>query len=92
MYVKYNAVLRGFDGHTMCCFSATIHLICSALRKLSRFTEPPPGLILFRGNGGMSLPIEFLEPDEQGFAGGVECALMSATSERRCKFSQTAAW
>ena len=84
MYVKYNAVLRGLVGQSMCCFSATIYLICSALRKLSRITEPPPGLILFRGNGGMALPIAFLEPDEQGFAGGVECALMSATPERRC--------
>ena len=83
MYVKYNAKLRGFYSHIMCSFSATIYLICSALRKLSRITEPPPGLILFRGNGGMALPIDFLEQDEQGFAGGVECALMSATPERR---------
>jgi hypothetical protein len=90
MYVKYNTVLRGLDDHTICCFSATIYLICSALRKLSRFSEPPPGLILFRGNGGMALPIDFLEPDEQGFAGGVECAFMSATPERRCTFFQTA--
>ena len=84
MYVKYNGVLRGIfstkAGHTM--FSTTIHLICSGLKKLSRITEPPPGLLVYRGNGGMALPHEFLELDERGSAGGVECAFMSTSPDR----------
>jgi len=59
-----------------------MHVIISGLCKLSRVTMPPPGLIVYRGNGGMALPGDFLEPDEQGFAGGVEYALMSTTPDR----------
>jgi len=33
--------------------------------KLSRVSEPPAGMVLYRGNGGMALPSGFLEPDEQ---------------------------
>jgi hypothetical protein len=67
MYLKYNAVLRGMAGATAggTSYCNTIHLISSGLRKLSRVSEPPAGMLLYRGNGGMALPSSFLEPDEQ---------------------------
>ena len=49
MYVKYNLVLRA-GGHG--CYATTIHVICSALQKLSRVTPPPLGLIVYRGTAG----------------------------------------
>ena len=82
MYVKYNAVLRGFAAEGSTTYSVTLHLICSALRKLSRISPPPPGLVVYRGNGGMAMPADFLEPDARGCAGGVECALMSTSPDR----------
>jgi hypothetical protein len=67
MYLKYNAVLRGMAGATAggTSYCNTIHLICSGLCKLIRISEPPAGMVLYRGNGGMALPSGFLEPDEQ---------------------------
>ena len=82
MYVQYNAVMRGLAAAGSTTYRATIHLICSALRKLSRISQPPPGLLLYRGCGGMALPAAFLEPDEQGCTGGTELALMSATPDK----------
>ncbi len=74
MYVKYNAVLRGMAvataGGTI--YSSTVHLICSGLHKLSRVSEIPKEMKLYRGNGGMALPSSFLEPDASGYAGGTE--------------------
>jgi len=84
MYVKYNAVLRGMAvataGGTI--YSSTVHLICSGLDKLSRVSELPKEMKLYRGNGGMALPSSFLEPDASGCAGGTEPAIMSATPDR----------
>ena len=84
MYVKYNAVLRGVAvataGGTI--YSSTVHLICSGLHKLSRVSELPKEMKLYRGNGGMALPSSFLEPDASGCAGGTEPAIMSATPDR----------
>ena len=84
MYVKYNAVLRGMAvataGGTI--YSSTVHLICSGLHKLSRVSELPKEMKLYRGSGGMALPSSFLEPDASGCAGGTEPAIMSATPDR----------
>ena len=83
MYVKYNAVLRmavATAGGTI--YSSTVHLICSGLHKLSRVSEVPKEMKLYRGNGGMALPSSFLEPDVSGCAGGTEPAIMSATPDR----------
>ena len=84
MYVKYNAVLRGMAvataGGTI--YSSTVHLICSGLHKLSRVSELPKEMKLYRGSGGMALPSSFLEPDTSGCAGGTEPAIMSATPDR----------
>jgi len=82
MYAKYNAASLGFAAAGSTLFSGTMHVVIAGLCKLSRVTMPPPGLIVYRSNGGMALPGDFLEPDEQGFAGGVEYALMSTTPDR----------
>ena len=70
MYVKYNAVLRGQGGLLTgaTSYSATIYLICSGLRKLSRTTKVPKGMVVYRGNGDMALPLDFLEPDAQVYS------------------------
>ncbi|KAJ1463726.1 expressed protein, partial [Baffinella frigidus] len=85
MYVRYNGVLRGFYSRNL--YTTTLHLIVSGLRKLCRITAPPPknaegGREVFRGTGGMALPPDFFHSDEQGFAGGVEAAFMSTTTDR----------
>lgn len=81
MYAQYNAVLRGSAAAGSTAYSATLHLITSALRKLSRIALPPPGGVVYRGNGNMALPADFFAKDAQGCAGGVECAFMSTTPD-----------
>ena len=82
--MKYNDVLRGMAGATAVCtnYIDTIHLICSGLHKLSRVSEPPAGMVLDRGSGGIALQNGFLEPDTCGCAGRTEVAIMSATPNR----------
>ncbi len=63
-------------------YTASIHCICSALRKLCRAQELEVGLILFRGFGNMALPKQFFDADTQGCRGGVECGLMSTSPDR----------
>ena len=82
MYMIYNPVLRGTSKKGDCNFCATLHLVGSALLKRSRISPPPPGMVLYRGNGGMALPEDFFKLDEQGCAGGTECAFMSTTPDR----------
>ena len=76
-YAKYNSVLRGeVKGCTN--YWATMHLIGSGLRQLSRTTVVSKCLIVYRRNCNMALPWHFLEPDAQRFAGGVWCVFMSS--------------
>ena len=63
-------------------YTASIHCICSGLRKLCRAQEVEAGLILFRGFGNMALPKQFFDADAQGCRGGVECGLMSTSPDR----------
>jgi len=84
--VHYNGVLRGFYSRNL--YTTTLHLIVSGLRKLCRITAPPPKngkgeREVFRGTGGMALPPDFFWADAQGFAGGVEAAFMSTTTNRQ---------
>ena len=84
--MRYNGVLRGFYSRNL--YTTTLHLIVSGLRKLCRITAPPPKNAegdreVFRGTGGMALPPDFFHSDEQGFAGGVEAAFMSTTTDRK---------
>ena len=92
MYMKYNRVLRGLSKPGDTTYCATLHLICSALMKRSRISPPPPGMLLYRGNGGMALPEEFFKLDEQGCAGGTEPALMSTTPDRSVALGYSGVW
>eukprot|EP00960_Hanusia_phi_P029553 748018-Hanusia_phi.AAC.1 len=77
MFVKYNAVLRGFpqkvldDMHGNR-YVTTLHAIVSGIRKLAQVEKIPEGRCVYRGLGGMLLPKCFYEKDESGCMGGVE--------------------
>ena len=86
MYLWYNAVLRGFpkqvfetlEGNR---YETTIFCIISGIIKLSKLTEVPEDRRLYRGLGGAVLPETFWTRTD-GFRGGVERGLMSATADR----------
>jgi hypothetical protein len=64
-------------------FSTTIHVLVSAVQKLSRQIRIPDGTLLYRGLGGkMDLPDSFSQPDERGGRGYAEWAFMSTTAKR----------
>eukprot|EP01036_Dinobryon_divergens_P039036 gene39036-51352_t len=87
MYMKYNAVLRGFpptiveslQGNR---YTTTIHSIVSGIIKLSQIAELPLSRKVYRGLGGMLLPEKFWKEDEFGCRGGVELGFMSTTTNR----------
>ena len=86
LYIWYNAVLRGFpkeifetlEGNR---YETTIFCIISGIIKLSKLTNVPEDRRLYRGLGGVLLPDSFWSKAE-GFRGGVERGLMSATADR----------
>eukprot|EP01042_Synura_sphagnicola_P004989 gene4989-6355_t len=87
MYMKYNAVLRGFpdavvNGLLGNRYITTIHTIVSGIIKLSQVAELPVSRKVYRGLGGMLLPEKFWKPDAFGCRGGVEYGFMSTTTER----------
>ena len=75
-------MLRGLAAAGDTLFKTTIQLIKSAQFKIAMITPPPPDLTLYRGTGNMALGPAFFARDEQGRAGGVELAMMSATPVR----------
>lgn len=86
MYVKYNAVLRGMAvataGGTI--YSSTVHLICSGLHKLSRVSDLPKEMKLYRGNGGWRCRAAFSSPTRRAAPAG--------RSRQSCRRRPTAAW
>jgi hypothetical protein len=70
-------------------YTASIHCICSGLRKLCRAQVLEVGVILYRGFGGMALPPQFFDADAQGCRGGVECGLMSTSPDREVAIGYT---
>jgi hypothetical protein len=85
----YNTVLRQspkeiFDLFKDNLFPTTIHVLVSAVQKLSRASRLSEGLILYRGMGGtVSLPQSFFRRDANGCKGFTEWGFMSTTSERK---------
>jgi len=84
MYLKYNAVLRGFPAETVKelrgnKYPTTLFCIVSGIIKLSSFMPLPRSRLLFRGLGGVALPRAFLQEDEFLITGGVEYGMMSVT-------------
>jgi hypothetical protein len=64
-------------------YSTTIHVLVSAVQKLSRSVKIPDGTLLYRGLGGtLDLPQRFRRADERGCRGYAEWAFMSTTSKR----------
>ena len=91
LYCKYNAVLRGHPNyasrtaHTkfmdLCLgntYATTLHVINSAIGKLSKLT---PAAKCYRGVVG-TLPREFWEPNDHNVRGGVEPSFMSTTLDK----------
>jgi Ca2+-binding EF-hand superfamily protein len=50
----------------------TIYAVASGMRKISRVSRIPRGRRVYRGMGGVKLPIEFLTEKEGGGRGGVD--------------------
>jgi hypothetical protein len=85
----YNSVLRRtpkeiFDSFKDNHFPTTIHVLVSAVQKLSRASRLPEGLLLYRGLGGtVGLPQTFFRSDATGCKGFTEWGFMSTTSDRK---------
>ena len=64
-------------------FSSTVHVLVSAVVKLSRAIRIPSGLELYRGLGSIAeMPDSFHRVDESGRRGYMEWGFMSTTSDR----------
>jgi ankyrin repeat protein len=89
-FVVYNAILRRFpkdlysrffDGGNL--YATTIHVLVSAVQKISRVTKLLEGMKLYRGLGGMmELPDHFFKGDKFGCRGFAEWGFMSSTTSR----------
>jgi len=85
MYRVYNSILRRmpeavYDQFKANQFSTTIHVLASAVQKVSRVTPLKSGTQLYRGLGFDSeLPDEFFKADRYGCSGFTEMAFMSTT-------------
>jgi hypothetical protein len=69
-------------------FSTTIHVLVSAIVKLSRTVKIPAGLKLYRGLSGKELPESFEQGDDRGHRGYMEWGFMSTTSSRETAVQQ----
>ena len=84
----YNAILRRFpaalfEAFRGNLFSTTIHVLVSAVQKVSRAARVPDGLPLYRGlGGGMTLPSSFYRADAGGSRGFAEWGFMSTTASK----------
>jgi ankyrin repeat protein len=93
-FVLYNAVLRQFpadiynvfkDGNNL--FPTTIFVLVSAVNKLSRCMNIPPGTLLYRGLGGtLEFPDRFTRADPNcatpNALGFLEYGFMSTTADK----------
>lgn len=90
MFQVYNCVLRRFPAEQYAVFdeskntfSTTIHVLVSAVHKISRVARLPDGLVLYCGLGGlMELPPSFWRSDERGVKGYAEWGFRSTTSDK----------
>ena len=86
----YNLILRRYplkeyeafrSGGNL--FPTTIAALASAVTKIARVTKLPPGLLLYRGLGGlMDMPEAFFKADDNGCRGYTEYGFMSSTSNK----------
>ena len=65
-------------------FPTTIHVLASAVIKLSRHVRIPEGRRLYRGLGGnLELPDSFFKADDLGRSGFCEWSFMSTTENEK---------
>mmetsp|Transcript_64520 Transcript_64520/g.172798 ORF Transcript_64520/g.172798 Transcript_64520/m.172798 type:complete len:740 (+) Transcript_64520:143-2362(+) len=88
MFFLYNTILRRFpaalyeDWKDVSRFTTTIHVLVSAVQKLTRTARLPEGQMLYRGLGGtLDLPERFRRGDQQGRRGYAEWGFMSTTAD-----------
>jgi hypothetical protein len=89
-YHIYNAILRQYptdiyqtfrDGNNL--FTTTIHVLVSALQKISRVMKMEKEMTLYRGLGwDADLPELFFRTDDHGCSGFTEWGFMSTTSRK----------
>jgi hypothetical protein len=60
-------------------FTTTLHVLNSAIIKLSKTTK---AFRVFRGTKGGVLPKKFWQPNDMNVRGGIECGFMSTTLKR----------
>ena len=90
-YYAYNALLRMHPDKLYqdykasdCRFPTTIHVLVSALHKISRTTKIEPDMKLYRGLGwDADLPELFYQTDAQGCSGFTEWGFMSTTASKK---------
>lgn len=70
-------------------YTATIHCLVSGITKVSRVTQIPEGLLLYRGFGGLKLPKQFYVAPESGYKGFVEWGFISTTSDKAIAIQYT---
>ena len=70
-------------------FTSTIHCLVSGITKISRCTQIPEGLLLYRGFGGLKLPKQFYVAPESGYKGFVEWGFISTTSDKAIAIQYT---
>ena len=91
-FVKYNTTLRGLQSsiaffkrrfESLCKgnrYTTTLHVINSAIVKLSKLTQ---ATYVYRGVAGGRLPKHFRVANEYGVRGGIDPAFMSTTLDRQ---------
>ena len=94
LFLLYNAVLRRFPADIYEVFKSagnlfptTIFVLVSAINKLSRCANIPPGMLLYRGLGGtLEFPQRFTRPDPScrtpNALGFLEYGFMSTTADK----------
>jgi hypothetical protein len=94
-FVIFNCMLRQHPSYLYAEFAAggnrfstTIHVLVSAVRKLSQTVRIPEGTVLYRGLGGlMELPAGFYRADGRGCSGFAEWGFMSTTRNKEVALS-----
>ena len=76
---KWNGLLRQIPNITGNRYTTTIHVLVSAVLKISQTTKVPEGRRVFRGLGGMVLDEKWFNSDVRRTRGGVELGFLSTT-------------
>ena len=75
----WNGLLRQIPNIVGNRYTTTVHVLVSAVLKLSKTTKGPPGRRVYRGLGGMVLDEKWFKSNERNTRGGVELGFLSTT-------------